>query len=106
MSRNDDDLEHEVEREIAEGTSASSPLRRWAARRRAWVDLNPRFRFAYRVVIASIGAIIVIVGLLLVPLPGPGWLIVFLGLSLLGTEFHWARRLTVWTRARLERVLR
>jgi uncharacterized protein (TIGR02611 family) len=28
-----------------------------------------------------------------VPLPGPGWLIVFLGLGILATEFSWAERL-------------
>jgi hypothetical protein len=25
--------------------------------------------------------------------PGPGWLVIFLGLGLLGAEFVWARRL-------------
>ncbi|MBO3752629.1 hypothetical protein J5X84_41815 [Streptosporangiaceae bacterium NEAU-GS5] len=33
----------------------------------------------------------VIGGLILVPFPGPGWLIVFLGLALLATEFAWAQ---------------
>jgi hypothetical protein len=26
--------------------------------------------------------------------PGPGWLVIFLGLTLLGAEFVWAKRLT------------
>ena len=32
-------------------------------------------------------------GLLLIPLPGPGWAIVFLGLAVWATEFVWAQRL-------------
>jgi uncharacterized protein (TIGR02611 family) len=38
-----------------------------------------------------------------VPLPGPGWLIVFVGIAVLGTEFAWARRLGRWVRAQLRR---
>ncbi|MCI2238968.1 hypothetical protein MO973_29640 [Paenibacillus sp. TRM 82003] len=33
-----------------------------------------------------------LLGLVMVPLPGPGWLVVFLGLAILGTEFATARR--------------
>lgn len=31
--------------------------------------------------------------MLLLPLPGPGWLIIFAGLGLLATEYGWASRL-------------
>jgi uncharacterized protein (TIGR02611 family) len=48
-----------------------------------------------------VGWFIVVAGLLLVPLPGPGWLIVFVGLSLLATEFVWAVRLQAWVRQQL-----
>ena len=50
-----------------------------------------------------IGVLVVAIGLILVPLPGPGWLIVFVGLTILGTEFHWARRLLAWLRRVLSR---
>jgi len=32
-------------------------------------------------------------GLIMVVTPGPGWLVIFLGLTLLAAEFVWARRL-------------
>ena len=32
-------------------------------------------------------------GLVMVFTPGPGWLVIFLGLTLLAAEFVWARRL-------------
>ena len=49
---------------------------------------------AYRAGVAVLGGVIVVVGLLLVPLPGPGWAIVFVGTSVLGREFPWAARLS------------
>ncbi|MEO3813541.1 TIGR02611 family protein [Sphaerisporangium sp. B11E5] len=50
-------------------------------------------RLTFRVVVGVLGATLVIGGLVLVPLPGPGWLIVFAGLAVLATEFAWAHRL-------------
>jgi uncharacterized protein (TIGR02611 family) len=52
----------------------------------------------YRVVVGIIGAAIVLGGIALIPLPGPGWLIVFAGLALLATEFAWADRLLDFAR--------
>lgn len=31
-------------------------------------------------------------GIIAIPFPGPGWLVVFTGLAILATEFTWARR--------------
>ncbi len=70
---------------------------------RAWVARHPRIEIAYRVGVAVVGTIMTFGGLVLVPLPGPGWLIVFLGLAVLGTEFHWARRLSGWVKRMLDR---
>jgi uncharacterized protein (TIGR02611 family) len=60
---------------------------------RARIKRNPALALAYRLVVGIVGGLIVVLGLALVPLPGPGWLIVFLGLGILATEFTWAERL-------------
>lgn len=39
------------------------------------------------------GGLLVGLGILLIPLPGPGWFTLLVGLSLLGYEFRWAQRL-------------
>ena len=39
------------------------------------------------------GFTLLLVGLLMVCTPGPGWLVIFLGLTVLAAEFVWARRL-------------
>ena len=63
----------------------------WEWRRR--IRASPRWRPVYRVAVLLVGLVMVLGGLALVPLPGPGWLIVFLGLGILATEFSWAERL-------------
>lgn len=83
-----------------------SPLRSAFGRSRAWIHRHPRLRAPYRVLIAVVGGIVVVIGLVLVPLPGPGWLIVFLGVAVLGTEFPAARRLTLAARRLARRARR
>lgn len=72
---------------------------------RARVHRLPGGRIVWRVMIGLVGTGVVIIGIVLLPLPGPGWLIIFLGLGILATEFAWAQRLlararrfvTAWT---------
>lgn len=51
------------------------------------------WRHAKRLSIALAGGLVLLVGLIAIPYPGPGWLIVFAGLAILATEFAWAQRL-------------
>jgi uncharacterized protein (TIGR02611 family) len=64
-------------------------LRRW----REHVRSRRTTRHVYQAVIGVLGGSIVVGGLALVPLPGPGWLVVFVGLAILATEFEWAENL-------------
>ena len=50
-------------------------------------------RQAKRVIRVVVGFTLLIVGVLLLVLPGPGWVTIFFGLALLAAEFAWARRL-------------
>jgi uncharacterized protein (TIGR02611 family) len=83
----------EITADIAAGEDPRHPVRRLLGRLRSWIHQRPRLRVVYRFIVALFGAALTLVGLALVPLPGPGWLVVFLGLAVLGTEFAWARRL-------------
>jgi uncharacterized protein (TIGR02611 family) len=62
------------------------------------IRANPTGRVALKIFIAVAGAIVVTVGIALIPLPGPGWLLVIAGLGVWAVEFHWARRLLAFTR--------
>jgi uncharacterized protein (TIGR02611 family) len=86
-------LQHEIGREIAAGERADRPIRRLLRSIRGRIEQRPALRRLYRLGVGVLGGSITVLGLLLVPLPGPGWLVVFLGLAILGTEFAWAQRL-------------
>jgi uncharacterized protein (TIGR02611 family) len=60
-------------------------------------------RLTLKLVIAIIGGLIVAAGIILIPFPGPGWLIVLGGLAVWAVEFQWAQRLLHFTRTQLER---
>lgn len=43
-----------------------------------------------------VGFAVVAVGLIMLVLPGPGWLAIFLGFAILATEFAFAERVRDW----------
>ena len=50
-------------------------------------------RFARKVAVAVIGSTVLALGIALIVLPGPAFVVIPLGLAILATEFLWARRL-------------
>ncbi|WP_322410710.1 TIGR02611 family protein [Microbacterium invictum] len=98
-----DGLEREIRSEIADAERPDRPIRRTLRRVRSWMAGHPLLERLYRVGVALFGGVLALGGLILVPLPGPGWLVVFLGLAILGTEFHWARRIAGWLKRQLDR---
>ena len=59
-------------------------------------------RSSKKILIAIVGGLVVLVGLVLVPYPGPGWLIVFGGLAILSTEFEFASKVLAYARGKYD----
>ncbi len=55
-----------------------------------------------KVLIGISGGLVTLIGLILVPYPGPGWLIVFGGLAILATEFKFAARVLDYTKGKYD----
>ncbi|MEU6155816.1 TIGR02611 family protein [Actinosynnema sp. NPDC047251] len=53
---------------------------------------NPALNLTYRIGVGVVGGLVLVGGILMIPYPGPGWLVVFAGLAILATEFEWAGR--------------
>lgn len=66
---------------------------------KALSGLPPRTR---RLVVTLAGSIVLSAGVIMIPYPGPGWLVVFMGLAILAEEFPWARRALKYGRARYD----
>jgi uncharacterized protein (TIGR02611 family) len=64
----------------------------WMGALRDRVKASPAGRSAYRLIVGLVGFAIVATGLALLALPGPGLVVLFLGLAILASEFGWARR--------------
>jgi uncharacterized protein (TIGR02611 family) len=67
---------------------------------RTRVRQNPVGRYVWRGLITVVGVLVIVIGIVLLPLPGPGWVVIFAGLGLLATEYDWARRLLAWARTK------
>jgi uncharacterized protein (TIGR02611 family) len=109
-------MSNALSRDIATGTDRRHRVHRTFGRARTWLAGHSYLLFVYRLVVALLGTLVLVVGIILIPLPGPGWLIVFLGLAVLGSEFASARRVgaflkrivtrgLAWWRARRDRRL-
>lgn len=67
------------------------------------VRSKPGLNLAWRIGIGTLGTVVLIVGIIAIPYPGPGWLIVFTGLGILSTEFEWAGRVLRFARRYYDR---
>ena len=71
---------------------------------RGWIDkahaLHKRQHpVVRRVVVAIVGGVLLIVGIALLVLPGPGVVVILAGIAVLSLEFEWAERLVTRIRA-------
>lgn len=65
------------------------PVRRGLRRR---VAANPATEIAWRIAVGVVGGTITFLGVVFLITPGPGWLVIFVGLGILASEFAWAER--------------
>ncbi len=75
-----------------------SPRHRYQARKRAWQQrLNERLGLdrmpvIRKLIYSVLGATVLLIGIAMLVLPGPGLLVILIGLAILAGEFAWARR--------------
>jgi uncharacterized protein (TIGR02611 family) len=75
---------------------------RWRWRRKIRED--KRKLAAYRIAVGLLGLILVVLGFISGPIPGPGGIpLILLGLAVWSSEFGWAHQLMQWFKAKLHR---
>lgn len=55
-----------------------------------------------RIFITTAGWIVLLLGIVMIPYPGPGWAVVFMGLFILSKEYHWASRVLHHAKSRYD----
>jgi uncharacterized protein (TIGR02611 family) len=84
-----------------------SAPRGWEQRYRRFrrgMQANPLLDLSWRIGVLTIGAVVLVAGIAMLALPGPGWAAIFLGLLILASEFTWARRSLDWARDRAKQA--
>jgi uncharacterized protein (TIGR02611 family) len=75
---------------------------RWRWRRK--IRENRRKLIVYRIAVGVLGLMLIALGLVSGPIPGPGGIpLVLLGLAVWSSEFEWAHQLMMWLKKELHR---
>ena len=90
--------EHPLRDAIVEGAIAAEK----AMGHHEETDEEAKHALWLRILYTLGGTIVIIIGILLLPLPGPGWVVVALGFSIL--PFQWSRRVVREIRRRIPGV--
>ncbi|MFE1250092.1 TIGR02611 family protein [Streptomyces sp. NPDC058766] len=56
---------------------------------------------SWQVGVFVIGLAVVVAGIIMLPLPGPGWVVIFGGMAIWATEFVWAQLVLRWTKRKV-----
>ncbi|GAA1069890.1 MULTISPECIES: TIGR02611 family protein [Kitasatospora] len=67
----------------------------------AFIRRSRPLHLSWQVVVFLVGLAVVGLGVVLLPLPGPGWVVIFLGMGIWATEFVWAQLVLRWTRRKV-----
>lgn len=59
-------------------------------------------RHLKKILIGIVGGIVLVAGIIMIPYPGPGWLVVFMGLGILSTEFAWAGNILKYAKGKYD----
>lgn len=61
-------------------------------------------RSGKRIAVTIAGFAVLLAGIALLVLPGPGWLLIFIGLTILATQYVWAERLLTAAKRKAEQA--
>ncbi|MET8245167.1 TIGR02611 family protein [Streptomyces sp. NPDC005202] len=61
---------------------------------------------SWQVGVFVIGLAVVAAGIVMLPLPGPGWVVIFGGMAIWATEFVWAQLVLRWTKRKVTEAQR
>ncbi|MEV6115562.1 TIGR02611 family protein [Streptomyces sp. NPDC052109] len=66
-----------------------------------FVKARRLLHLSWQVGVFVAGLAVVIAGIIMLPLPGPGWVVIFGGMAVWATEFVWAQIVLRWTKRKI-----
>jgi uncharacterized protein (TIGR02611 family) len=103
----DDPEEVRASEVVEEFASDGSVQRRWHEHP-AWAPIKVVWRFirtsGKRIAVTIVGFAVLLAGVAMLALPGPGLLVIIAGLAILATEYVWAQRLLAKAKEKAEQA--
>lgn len=81
-----------------EETKIEGPL---GSRAPEFIKARRALHLSWQVGVFVVGLAVVVAGVIMLPLPGPGWLVIFGGMAIWATEFVWAQLVLRWTKRKV-----
>ncbi|MFI8518049.1 TIGR02611 family protein [Streptomyces sp. NPDC085481] len=66
-----------------------------------FIKARRTLHLSWQVGVFIVGLAVVGAGIVMLPLPGPGWLVIFGGMAIWATEFVWAQLVLRWTKRKV-----
>ncbi|WP_327357431.1 TIGR02611 family protein [Streptomyces sp. NBC_01304] len=66
-----------------------------------FIQARRALHLSWQVGVFIVGFAVVGAGIVMLPLPGPGWLVIFGGMAIWATEFVWAQLVLRWTKRKV-----
>lgn len=66
-----------------------------------FIKARRTLHLSWQVGVFVVGLAVVGAGVVMLPLPGPGWLVIFAGMAIWATEFVWAQLVLRWTKRKV-----
>ncbi|WP_431041274.1 TIGR02611 family protein [Streptomyces sp. P1-3] len=66
-----------------------------------FIKRSRALHLSWQVGVFVVGLAVVVVGIIMLPLPGPGWVVIFGGMAIWATEFVWAQLALRWTKRKV-----
>ncbi|MEE1771056.1 TIGR02611 family protein [Streptomyces sp. JV185] len=84
--------------EVTDGVTKEREL---GSRAPGFIKASRTLHLSWQVGVFVVGLAVVVAGIIMLPLPGPGWLVIFGGMAIWATEFVWAQLVLRWTRRKV-----
>ncbi|WP_175412839.1 TIGR02611 family protein [Streptomyces sp. TRM64462] len=84
--------------DVTQDATTERPL---GSRAPAYIKARRPLHISWQVGVFLIGLAVVVVGIIMLPLPGPGWFVIFAGMAIWATEFVWAQLVLRWTKRKV-----
>ncbi|MFF1450837.1 TIGR02611 family protein [Streptomyces sp. NPDC058274] len=87
--------------EVAVAADETKDERPLGSRAPEFIKARRALHMSWQVGVFVVGLAVVAAGVVMLPLPGPGWLVIFGGMAIWATEFVWAQLVLRWTKRKV-----